>query len=632
MFRTTQSRFTLSIIGFFVVLLLITVFVINRFVAPQVAESEGKLVRYQVDVLASRIAEQMNRVQAQQRSITEAVSAVDSTAIDSLLPALVNQYQDANVFGGGVWPLPRQRDPAQDKFSTFFARDSSNQLQVNTYWNSAEAPNYYEQSWYKAGMAAPKGACAWAPAYQDAASPQPRTNCAMAIWRDGKVWGVATIDVTLGFFNQLAQEMGEKVGGQVLIVEADGKVVGDASLVDAAPKLQKLQERKGPLRDALGPLLAVNSAQTLRQTTFESDDGEHTLFLQPVAGSPWFLATDVPSSLLTEKTHAMLTRLGAVQIPLALVLLVVLLGFVRNMMRRMHQLNTNIQALSSGGADLTQRLPASNSPEFNAVAQSFNQFIAHLQGLMRQVGESAYAITAASREIASGNNDLSARTESQSSAIVQTAASMEELTGTVRQNADNATHANHLSGEASEVAARGSQVVQQVVSTMGEINRSSRKVVDIIGVIDSIAFQTNILALNAAVEAARAGEQGRGFAVVAAEVRNLAQRSANSAREIKLLIEASVANIDAGHQLVSEAGETMHELTQGVSNVTTLMAEIMSASREQSMGIEQVNQAITQLDSTTQQNAALVEQVSAAAQAMQAQSIQLEQVVAGFRL
>ncbi|MBU5376973.1 MAG: methyl-accepting chemotaxis protein [Pantoea sp.] len=631
MLKTTQSRFTAVLVLFFLVLMLITVIVIKQFIAPQLTANQSQLVRYQVDALATGIVEQMNRVQAQQRAITEAASVMESPAIDQMLPALVNQYQDSNVFGGGIWPLPNRRDPAKEKDSSFFARNASNQLQVNTYWNSDAADKYWEQPWYKDGMAAPKGQCAWAKAYQDAASPQPRTNCAMAIYRDGTVWGVATIDVTLGFFNHLAKEMGDAIQGRVLIVEADGKVVGNAALVDGTPKLENLTDLQLPMAAPLKGLLSGAGSQPT-ETTFDGEDGEHTLFLQAIPGSPWYLASDVPTSLLTAQAHSMLTRLGLVQIPLAIVLLLVLLGFIRAMMQRLNVLHRNIDALAQGGADLTQRLPTSNSPEFNAVAQSFNNFIGYLQGLMRQVGDSALAITAASREIASGNANLSSRTEDQASSIVETAASMEQLTGTVRQNADNATHANQLAGNASQVAARGTEVVRQVVSTMGEIHHSSRKVVDIISVIDSIAFQTNILALNAAVEAARAGEQGRGFAVVASEVRNLAQRSANSAREIKKLIEESVANIDAGSQLVEQAGETMDELMQGVSSVTTLMSEIMSASREQSMGIEQVNVAITQLDGTTQQNAALVEQVSAAAQAMEEQSVQLEQVVQSFRL
>lgn len=631
MFKTTQSRFTATMIAFFVALLLVTVWVINQFVAPQLVDSESRLVRYQVDSLASGIVEQMNRVQAQQRAITEAASVMDSATIDTLLPTLVNQYQDSNVFGGGIWPLPNRRDPAKEKDSSFFARNASNELQVNTYWNSDAADKYWEQPWYKDGLAAAKGQCAWAKAYQDAASPQPRTNCAMAIYRNGSAWGVATIDVTLGFFNQLAKQMGETIHGNVLIVEADGKVVGNGALVNAAPKLENLADVQMPMAAPLKTLLNGVGDQPL-ETTYDSSEGEQTLFVQAIPGSPWYLASSLPTSLLKAQSHNMLTRLGLVQIPLAVILLLVSLGFVRAMMKRLNVLNSNIEALSTGGADLTQRLPASNSPEFNAVAQSFNQFISYLQGLLQQVGDSALAITAASREIASGNANLSSRTEDQASSIVETAASMEQLTGTVRQNADNATHANQLAGDASQVAARGTEVVRQVVTTMGEIHHSSRKVVDIISVIDSIAFQTNILALNAAVEAARAGEQGRGFAVVASEVRNLAQRSANSAREIKKLIEESVANIDTGSALVEQAGQTMDELMKGVSSVTTLMSEIMSASREQSLGIEQVNVAITQLDGTTQQNAVLVEQVSAAAQAMESQSTQLEQVVQSFRL
>jgi len=631
MLKTTQSRFIAMLISFFVVLVLITIFVINHFIAPKLSQNESRLVRFQVKTLAGGIVEQMNRVQAQQRAITEAVGIMDSDTIDKLLPALVNQYQDLNVFGGGIWPLPNHRDPAKDKDSTFFARNLSNKLQVNSYWNSDAADKYWEQAWYKNGLTAAKGQCAWAKAYKDAASMQPRTNCAMTIYRDGKAWGVATIDVTLGFFNQLAQKMGDAIHGRVLIVESDGTVVGNASLVNTMPKLENLTDNKLPMSGTLQGLLAQGGGFP-KQTTYNNEDGEHTLFLQAIPHSPWYLASDVPTSLLDAQTHSILMRLGLVQIPLSVILLLVLLGFVRAMMKRLSLLNQNIEALSASGADLTQRLPASKSPEFNAVAQSFNQFIAYLQGLMRHVGDSALAITAASREIASGNADLSARTESQASSIVQTAASMEELTSTVRQNADNAAHANQLADIASQVAARGNDVVSQVVSTMGVINQSSRKMVDIISVIDSIAFQTNILALNAAVEAARAGEQGRGFAVVASEVRNLAQRSANSAREIKNLIEESETNINAGSHLVEQAGQTMDELMQGVSRVNTLMNEIMSASREQSSGIEQVNVAVTQLDGSTQQNAAMVEQVSSVAQEMEKRSIHLMQIVNNFRL
>lgn len=285
MLKTTQSRFTAVLVLFFLVLMLITVVVIKQFIAPQLTANQSQLVRYQVDALATGIVEQMNRVQAQQRAITEAASVMESPAIDQMLPALVNQYQDSNVFGGGIWPLPNRRDPAKEKDSSFFARNASNQLQVNTYWNSDAADKYWEQPWYKDGMAAPKGQCAWAKAYQDAASPQPRTNCAMAIYRDGTVWGVATIDVTLGFFNHLAKEMGDAIQGRVLIVEADGKVVGNAALVDGTPKLENLTDLQLPMAAPLKGLLSGAGSQPT-ETTFDGEDGEHTLFLQAIPGSP----------------------------------------------------------------------------------------------------------------------------------------------------------------------------------------------------------------------------------------------------------------------------------------------------------------------------------------------------------
>ncbi|WP_081768651.1 methyl-accepting chemotaxis protein [Herbaspirillum sp. RV1423] len=255
-----------------------------------------------------------------------------------------------------------------------------------------------------------------------------------------------------------------------------------------------------------------------------------------------------------------------------------------------------------------------------------------LAEIVGQVRAGTDTIATASGQIASGNLDLSSRTEQQASSLEETASAMEEITSTVKQNADNARQANQLAVSASEVAMAGGNVVSQVVETMGSINASSKKIVDIISVIDGIAFQTNILALNAAVEAARAGEQGRGFAVVATEVRSLAQRSATAAKEIKSLIDSSVTQVDTGSKLVAQAGSTMNDVVNSVKRVTDIVGEITSASQEQSDGIEQINLAITQMDEVTQQNAALVEEAAAAAQSMQEQASKLSDVVSIFKL
>ena len=283
-------------------------------------------------------------------------------------------------------------------------------------------------------------------------------------------------------------------------------------------------------------------------------------------------------------------------------------------------------------SDLTHTIHIDGKDEVAQLLISLSVMKDSLIKIVSQVRNGSDTIAIASSQIAAGNMDLSSRTEEQASSLEETAASMEELTGTVKKNADNARQANHLAVSASDVAVRGGAVVAQVVDTMALINDSSKKIVDIIGVIDSIAFQTNILALNAAVEAARAGEQGRGFAVVASEVRNLAQRSAAAAKEIKALIGDSVDKVTAGSRLVDEAGKTMDEVVTSVRRVTDIMSEITAASQEQSAGIEQVNQAITQMDEVTQKNASLVEQAAAAAESLQDQARNLSHVVSVFQL
>tara|TARA_R110001599_G_scaffold64023_3_gene178939 strand:- start:558656 stop:560353 length:1698 start_codon:yes stop_codon:yes gene_type:complete len=288
------------------------------------------------------------------------------------------------------------------------------------------------------------------------------------------------------------------------------------------------------------------------------------------------------------------------------------------------------QTVAAG--DLTSQISVTTKDETGQLLQALKAMNDSLAKVVGEVRSGTDTIATASSQIAAGNLDLSSRTEEQASSLEETASSMEEITSTVKQNADNARQANQLAVKASDVAVKGGAVVSKVVDTMTSINDSAKKIVDIIAVIDGIAFQTNILALNAAVEAARAGEQGRGFAVVASEVRNLAQRSAGAAKEIKALITDSVEKVDTGSKLVDEAGQTMQEIVDSVRHVTDIMGEITSASQEQTSGIEQINQAIAQMDQVTQQNAALVEEAAAAAESLQDQASNLAKVVSVFQL
>jgi methyl-accepting chemotaxis protein len=319
---------------------------------------------------------------------------------------------------------------------------------------------------------------------------------------------------------------------------------------------------------------------------------------------------------------------------LALLVAFALLGtawYVARTLRRRVEVACSVADRVRDG-DLTVSVRDDARDEISPLLRALGDMQDALTRVVSTVRQNAESVATASSQIAQGNADLSQRTEEQASTLQQTAASMEELGSTVKLNADNAKQANQLAHGASDVAVKGGEVVSQVVATMGEINSSSKRIADIIGVIDGIAFQTNILALNAAVEAARAGEQGRGFAVVAGEVRNLAQRSAEAAKEIKALITASVERVDQGSALVDRAGTTMSEVVDSIKRVTDIMGEISAASSEQSSGVSQVGHAVVQMDQVTQQNAALVEESAAAAESLKSQAQQMVQVVAVFRL
>ncbi|MFM0323771.1 methyl-accepting chemotaxis protein [Caballeronia glebae] len=361
--------------------------------------------------------------------------------------------------------------------------------------------------------------------------------------------------------------------------------------------------------------------------------------------SPMFVSFDqaVTTAVAAHQAHAESSRAGtsshiaALNMTIGAVLVLALLMLIGTRMalsslivKPINDAVDHFERISRG--DLTQSAHSDSGNEIGRLFAGIERMRGNLTTMVGAVHRGAESIDVGAHEIASGNTDLSQRTEEQAASLQETASSMEELTSTVKQNADNARQASQLAVNASDIASRGGEVVEQVVETMHAISSSSNKVVDIIGVIEGIAFQTNILALNAAVEAARAGEEGRGFAVVAGEVRSLAQRSAAAAKEIKALIGDSAAKVDSGTELVARAGQTMGEIVQAVRRVTDIMGEISAASEEQSDGIEQVNRAVTQMDSVTQQNAALVEEAAAAAASLEEQTRQLKGVVAQWRL
>ncbi|RFU48864.1 methyl-accepting chemotaxis protein [Paraburkholderia sp. DHOC27] len=438
----------------------------------------------------------------------------------------------------------------------------------------------------------------------------------------GKPLGVLGMDISLDGFAKTIQQVRFGETGYLMVVEDSGTVLVDPR--EAAHNFKPLKEL-GEGYSQLADLGDGTHAVDIDGQRYDS-----VIYTSPQLG--WKYIGLIPHAEMMASAN----RLSAILVAGGLLVLVAALALTTALGRRLtaplRQVSNGMQDIASGDGDLTQRLPVTSQDEVGVLAAQFNAFVEKLNHVLLDVRANSETLRVATGEISAGNADLSARTEQQAAALEETAASMEELTAAVKQNAESARQASSLAANASDVARRSNDVVERVVDTMSDISLSSNRIADITGIIEGIAFQTNILALNAAVESARAGEHGRGFAVVASEVRSLAQRSSTAAKEIKELIGASVGKIQQGSVLATEAGRTMSEVTDAVDQVTTIMGEIAAASDEQSRGIAQVNLAITQMDDVTQQNAALVEEAAAASRSLEDQGRQLNEIVAGFRL
>ena len=448
---------------------------------------------------------------------------------------------------------------------------------------------------------------------------------AEAVRAENKVIAVASADVLLDTVVQIVVGIKATPNSFAFLVDSAGKII-------AHPNSTLALKPVSDIDPGLNPDLLSELERSQRSKYVELNGNPVMLQAVSVPGTDWKLLVALDRADAMQPLKEMLISSVLIAAIIACTASVLLGALIAKALVRLGLVRDALNDIASGDGDLTQRVDARGVDELAQIAQAFNQFVQKISGLLREIRASSEIIKVASGEIAQGNADLSARTESQAGALEETASAMEELTSGVQRNSDNAHQANTLAAGTSGVAAQGGEMVSRMVGTMIGIDASARRVVDIIAVIDGIAFQTNILALNAAVEAARAGEQGRGFAVVASEVRVLAQRSALAAKEIAGLIGDSTRQVSEGSLLATQAGSTIQEVVGSVQRVSAVMAEISAASAEQDRGVGEINAAIVQMDEVTQRNAALVEEVAAAAHSLQGQALKLSELVNVFTL
>ncbi|WP_186053253.1 methyl-accepting chemotaxis protein [Burkholderia gladioli] len=490
---------------------------------------------------------------------------------------------------------------------------------------TSTAPGYdpTARPWYKAALAA--GTLVVTKPYGDSSTGAPYVSFSAPMMRNGSADGVVSGAVPLEGVREVVSTVHPTPASLAFVVTRDGQVI-------AHPDAKLALKPSTDIAEALTPAALTSLAQAGAPMEIALGGVVKLLKAQPVAGTDWYLVIALDKAEATAGLSKVLRTLGVAMLLLTLAAVGLAAFFTSNSFRSLSRVRDAMDTIGSGGGDLTHRLPVAGRDEVAQISASFNAFVDKISAVLHDVKSGVDSMKLATSEIEMGNRDLSQRTETSASNLQHTSAALTELTASVKQSAESAMEASRLATSASEAAARGGEVVTSAVSTMDEIARASARITEIIGVIDGIAFQTNILALNAAVEAARAGEHGRGFAVVAGEVRTLAQRCATAAREIKDLIQSSEASVDTGAQRVQAAGAAMREIVEGIERVNRVIGEIDGAMNEQSTGISQIDRSVAEMDQATQQNAALVEQSTAASATLNEQAHGLSGIVGLFRL
>lgn len=631
MFKTISRQLTLAALALMLLMAASIYAVMAWRGQPLVIEASQSLVDRTGGSIVNALNAQLARVEGNTSSLAalaESLPREEGLYLEAF-PRVVDDNGNAAIAGGGIWPEPGAFEAGVDRFSFFWARDPQGGLEFLDDYNAPGAAPYQDEEWYSSARGAEPGQCVWSTAYRDPATGVAMVTCSVPYYLNNAFAGVATIDMQLDGVAEFLTENGGATGGYAFVLDSAGNVIhfpganlatadmqGLGNLVGAMPWLQPIIDGINDGREEI----EVETAGVL--------DEPASLRLFNMQDTGWTLGVMTPQNEITALARTLTRDLLIVILPLLGLLLT--LGWLggRMLLRQIRSTTLQIDQLGQSGS--SRELTIYRDDEIGELRSAVNRYSDKLQYLFGEVRGVADAIASESTEIASGNTELSSRTEQQAASLQETSSTMEEMAATVKRNADNAQEADQRVKESAEKVKQGGEQVSRLAQSMVAINESSGEVSTIVTVIENIAFQTNILALNASVEAARAGEHGRGFAVVASEVRELASRSATSARNINGLIKKTSEQIETGSSYAREAEAAMKEIIVSIEEVTSRISEISQASGEQTNGIDEINRAVTQMDTVTQQNAGLVSQAAGAANELSLQAQRLKGLLDEF--
>ena len=605
---------------------------------PRVIEASHTLIQQAGGNLVSQLNQQLVGIEGEAASMARLAEVLphDVSLWQTTFPHIIDSLGNHTIAGGGIWPEPDAYTAGVARRSFFWAREANGGLNYSEGYNEAGSSGYHNESWYSAARNAPRDRCSWSEVYQDAVSGVKMVTCSVPYRAGDTFAGVATLDVQLDNLGGFMESKGSVTGGYAFALDAAGNLLyfpgQDATSLTTLTALAQKKSWLAPLVSSVNSLKA--GSNIVSRDNFDDQHLQQTadVTLFRMAGTGWIIGLVTPDKEVSGLARSMMRDIFTFRIPAMIILLLLTWWFTKRIGQRLRTTHYALDEIANGDGDLTRRLAKSGRDELADIAGAFNSFVDKIAGVITRVQGSGETVAANASGLAQSNQALSEKIAEQAAALEQSAAAMEQLNATVQQNAENTRVADAVAEQTAQIARNSSEMMSEVVNTMGAIRCSSRRVAEILGVIDSIAFQTNILALNAAVEAARAGEQGRGFAVVASEVRALAQRSATAAQEIKALIADSDSNVLAGSKLVEGAGGQLSQLVNDVYKVKQVVSEMRVAGDEQSKGIAEVTLAVSQMERSIQQNLMLVTQTAENTQALRDEAAQLAQEISVFKV